>query len=244
MASIERYYDYDKVNHSYYATHIAIDNHFSNLLFSGDSTRIVTATNGYALRARSDQFKDKANLRFPFMNYKRNAWDFFEGYNKHAFNAFYQGVYIPELGSKVKYDPIYFGFEGTIWFAREDDMVYAMSQMRFDLDGQTQLIYYVDINGVTIPVYIEFEYNELSLDPSYNESDWLRQNKIHTIGFNFRANTFDLQVVSPNDGDFSITEKVLFDFAVNNCQDVATYEEALEFAVKKIDGVDTVVLES
>ena len=71
-------------------------------------------------------------------------------------------------------------FEGMIWFQSEHDKVFAYQQMRFDLDGQTQLTYTVDIDGVTIPMYMEFEYTSLDYDPDFNENDWLIQNKIQT----------------------------------------------------------------
>ena len=99
----------------YYGVYIAVDNHFSDLLFSGDNTRIVTARDDYALRKRSDlqANQGRSDLDFPFMNYKNRGWSFNDAWQKHTFPGFYQGIYIEDLGQKVKYDPVSFEFEGT-----------------------------------------------------------------------------------------------------------------------------------
>lgn len=214
MSSINTYYDYDHDLTPYYASLIALDNHLSNTFFNGDGTRVLTASNDYALRKRFDQNKDETNLKLPFMNYKRTNWDYDRDIGKWSNPSFAEGIYLDDVGKKVKILPVVVDFEATLWFATEHDMARAYHLLRFDSDGLTELNYDLLIDEVPVPMWIWFTYNDADYDPSYNESDWLVQNKIHTISLDFTAHFFDIDVApGPSSTSFSITEEVILEFA-------------------------------
>jgi len=232
MASINTYYDYNKSLTPYYASLIALDNHLANTFFNGDLTRIVTASNNYALRKRSDQDKDTSNLNLPFMNYKRTEWGFDDRIGKWSNPAFSEGVYLAEIGKKVRILPIVVSFESILWFATESDIAKAYHLLRFDSDGLTELEYELVIDGTTYPMWLWFTYDDAKFDPDYNESDWLEQNKIRTVSLNFTAHFFDIESGST---DFAITEKVIHDFIVRNNLGDISQEEFYEYLQNRYD---------
>ena len=222
MSSINTYYQYDHSLTPYYASLIALDNHLANTFFHGDLSRIITASNDYALRKRSNQNKDTSGLNLPFLNYKRTDWEYDRSIGKWSNPGFAEGIFLDDIGKKVKILPVVVDFQSILWFSTEHDIAKAYHLLRFDSDGLTELEYILTIDGVDIPMWIWFTYKDAAYDPAYNESDWLEQNKIHTVSLNFTAHFFDIEVVSDEDANFSITEEVLFEFAVKKGLDTTT----------------------
>lgn len=206
---------------SYYTLHIALKQHFSNMLYGGDATRIEYTTNGNALRQRSNRiqnFTDANNtihaenedirsqdyLNFPFMNYKRGNYEFTD--NPFRWNNTLQGsgVFIPEIGKKVLLNPVTFSFQGTVWLPSELDMVETQRRLRFDADNKTEIPYFLttedlDGNPCDLAMWSKLNYNSIDLDPEYQDDSWLEQNRIRTIGLSFSLDTFDAVIV-PDEG--------------------------------------------
>lgn len=242
MAIAKRYYNYDKLTQFFYIPlHISIENHLADLLFNGDHSRIINAPNSYALRERVDQNKPDSGLDYPFLNFRKVDWDFDDRDKIWTAPGFYKGVYIPELQRKIRVCPIELSFEGMVWAAREDDIVYAQHLLRMDSDGRTQLPLCLTIDGIEISFLIELYHENIDLDKEYNENDWLVSNKIHTISLNFVAKTLDIIDTTVNEDlrdstRYAITEKILFDFVAKRGLTDVTYEEALEFTVNHFSG--------
>lgn len=230
MASIQRYYDYDKSRIPYYTILNTIDNHYASLLFKGDTSRVITASNAYALRVRSDQNKDESNLNFPFMNYRRTSWDFDDQIGKWQIQPFSKGIFIDDLGIKIRTLPVIFTYESTFWFTREDDLAYAYRTLRFDSDNLTELDYSVMINDVEVPLWSWLNYSNLEYDPDYNENDWLEQNKIKTISMNIELRAFDIEPATNDPIEFALTEKVIHDISFrSNAKNTLDEKVALEW---------------
>lgn len=222
MASINSYYTYDHSLSPYYAVHMRVDQHLADTFFNGDLTRIVTASNNYALRKRSDQNKTDSSLNLPFLNYKRTDWDFDDGIGKWSNPAFGQGIHIDGIPFKIKILPTVLKFQSIIWFATENDIVNAYKNLRFDSDGLTELDYSLTFGNVTVPMWLWFTYDDATFDPEYNESDWLEKNKIKTISLNFTVHFFNIDFDESE--EVAITEKVLFDFASKKFEHVEELE--------------------
>lgn len=234
MASITRYYDYDKTAISYYTILDSLDTHFKNMLFKGDVSRIVTAKNNYALRARADQNQVNSSLNIPFMNYKRLSWDFDSDINKWQVELFSRGIFIDELENKLKLNPVIFEYEGTLWYAREDDLVHAFRTMRMDADNLTELDFSIMIDGHEVALNGWLTYSSLDFDPDYDESDWLEQNKIRTIALDFSIQTFDVEPSDNTPLEFALTEKVVFNYIQKyNLPEDFTSNEVVEFLIEE-----------
>lgn len=207
---------------------------------TGGLDRLVYASNSYALRARSDQLlkrrevenSSQTQLDFPFLSYKRTGIEFNnEGlWNNQSFAA---GIYIDEIGDKVYIDPISITFEGIFWCSTENDLQWAINRLRFIADGLTEaeVASSVFYGATEIPISAQLNFNSVQLDPTYDDNDWLTQNKIHTIGLDFQLDTFAIRFGDPlkaGTSNYALTEKVIFSYAERNCNDITEREEIIE----------------
>lgn len=237
MSFVDYYYDYDKNTEFFYPLNISLINHFANLLYDGDVTRMVYATNDYSFRARSDKNKKDSTLDLPYMSFKRTNISLATDWNRWSTQSVIDGIYVPELGEKVRLIPIQIDFEGLIITASEKDNFMSFKRIMLDNAARTVFSYDYLINNCEINNHIEIFYDDPDYDPTWNENDWLVQNKMHSVGLNFNIRTFmtDIDRADGRGGNYSLTEKVIFDFTVNNMNGNATYEERLEFIVNQFD---------
>ncbi len=239
VSSVNPFYVYSRSSQPFFQLHISLKEHFSNLLYDGDQTRLVYTQNDNALRKRQDGNFEDTNLFFPFMNYKRTP-DFNPDPVSGRWNnkLYASGVYIDALGMKVKANPVNISFEGMIWLSTEQDLAETFRRLRMDADNFTELTYTVVINGVELPLNLELGYDTLQYDPEFTDRDWLEKNKIHTIRVDFSVNTFLIETVNPDDTlEYSITEKVIYDFKNKNCLGEITYEETIDWLIDEYDDV-------
>lgn len=248
MSSITRYYDVDKAFVPYYALHLAIKNHFANTFFSDDIDRIVYTQNNNALRKRMDHITNniqdsstnttevnQSTLRpdtyvnFPFMNYKRTDWNSSDSFNRWNFQAFQDGIYVPSIGQKIKLAPTRLTFSGLIWTSSENDLVAARRLFTRDKDNFTEVDYSIKVGDCDIPMWSDLRYSNLDYDPEFDDKTWLDQNNIHTIAFSFEVYFYDAFLNSPDDGSFSLTEEVIYNYKVKNNLGDITDEEVYRF---------------
>jgi len=204
-----------------YATDIAIENHFSNLLLEGETDRIIYSSNAYAFRKRSDQ--NSGNLNLPFMNYylrnyepgKRIWW------NSPAYT---QGVYIDTLQTKIMYTPILLSYEVSYWCNRDDELKYITTEVNFDADNKTVLNPQIEIESETVPLTALLSYTGNDYDTEYNEKDWLERNNIHNASLNITLDTFAVKTNS----DICIPTQALFEFYAYHTNDENEEEKSLD----------------
>jgi len=246
MASAKKYFPIDKSKLSYYVTHLFMKDYFNKMLFTEDeTTRVFIASNAYALRDRSDSVAgSQSNLDYPFMNFKRTAWE--NDFQRRSRRGYYNGVYIDEVGTKIKYNPVIFSFEGTIWTNTESDMVEFQRRISWDSNNTTEFDVLLTIKNTQIPLTVYLNYNNYDFDPQYNEQDWLNQDKIHTIGLTFTVTTFDIEVNEPSSvekdknprlysGDsFSETEEVIYEYSVKTLNGTISGKETISIPFSEL----------
>lgn len=234
MATVSSYYSDKSFLDIMNAIDIALFGHFAGLLFGSDQTRVVYASNAYALRKRSDG--NSGNLNLPFLNFKRDDYD--PGLRSwwHA-PTYTKGVYVPELEQKVIAAPVTIGYEASFWCHRADELRYAFSEIIFDADNKTIIDPdnaiikpKVEIDGQEVYIPILLNYESTTFDPTYDENDWLEQNKIHTAEISFTVDSFALKANT----DITIPETVVFEFAHQNSLEVTDYDETLTRVINHI----------
>jgi len=240
------YYNLEALNfhNSIYALDITIESHFSNLLFGGDATRIIYADTSNAFRKRA-KGKDWNNLYLPFMNYKiskieqpaqNRAW-----WNNVGNTS---GVWSEILQKKIRTTPIIVKYEATVFYHRNDDMQYAMSELIWDDSHETYFrpILTVDVEGTelteTVALNAILGYN-LDFEPTYVQKDWFEQNRIHSITLDFE---FDYSYIKDNTTGFGIPDQVLFDWGRLHCNDTSSVDEIYKFLIDRVH--ETVTWES
>lgn len=220
------YQDSNYINVIYIIDLTLID-HFKNMLFLGDQSRIIYASNDYAFRKRSNN--NISNLNLPFMNFrikshepgKRMRWNL-------PSNS--QGVFIDELNTKVRFSPILLGYEASLWFHRDFDIKYAFNEVVWDSDNKTILNPHATINSIDLTFAAHLGYTNPSLDPQYNEKDWLDKNNIHSATVDFEIETFALKT----NADVTIPTDLLFNFASHVDPIDDNYQEALQFTINHL----------
>ena len=209
-----------------YSMDIAIEAHFTNLILQDESTRMVYASNDYALRRRA-KGQDYNNLNLPFMNYRIDDYAFgaTPWWNNRLFS---RGLYLPELGQNIRMSPVSLNYEATFWAHRDEETLYAFSELRFDADSKTTLTANIDISGIEVPFPGQLSYTNLDFTPKYNEQDWLERNKIHTITLDFAVITW----IMKTNLDITIPTKAILSFqATHGLEDTTSYEETINLII-------------
>ena len=220
------YFENQNFLNTKYAMDITIETHLAGLVLLDATDRITYASNEYALRKRA-QDQEHNNLNLPFMNYKIDDFAFgaTPWWNN---NLFSRGIYLPELGQKIRMSPVSLNYEATFWAHRDDEILYAFSELRFDADSKTTLTSSIEISGIDVPFPGQLSYTNLNFTPKYNEQDWLDRNKIHTITLDFAVITWimktNLDIVIPN--------KIILEFqALHGIEDTVSYEETINLII-------------
>ena len=227
MAITNEFYKNINFLNTIYATDLAMKQHLADLLFDGDSSRIIYSSNAYAFRKRAD--KNDGNLNLPFVNFYLRGYD--PGVRSRWNVAMYsKGIFIPELQQKVRYAPITLDYEASFWSHTDIDNKYAFSEFVWDTDNKTILKPSVELLGHEIDFPAHLGYTGLDLNPEYNEQDWLERNKIHSSSIDFELETL---AIKSNDV-INIPERVLFNFIHTQGENAGTVEEAYEYLVSEL----------
>ena len=197
-----------------YALDIAIEKHLSDTLeFTLD--RIIYASNEYCFRERTR--KNEGELNLPFMNYYRIGYEESDKPWKNDYSNRFgiidrENKFTSKMGGKMRIYPIKINYEGTAFFAQNKDCEYAMNKLLFDASNETVVNPLLETNkGDTIKnigiIDFDVEYN-----PTYQESDWLEQNRIWTIGIDFSVDTFMIGKFDTNPDNLHVAKEVLLEF--------------------------------
>lgn len=204
-----QFFDHTNFINNIYALDIALENHFGQI-FDGDLSRIIYASNTYAFRKRASQSGDISidNLNLPFMNYYLT--DISLSTDRSWWNNVLQvqGVYVDALGKKVRVVPVQVQYESVLFIERMDDNLLAFSTFLSDNSNETVLYPTVTIDNQEISFTGVLSYN-FSYNTLYDQTDWLKQNNIHTIQLDFNFNT---QLLYTNESNFGISDEVILEF--------------------------------
>ena len=213
MATNNYYSDSTWIN-TKYAADIALENHYTNMIFQNQPNRIVYSRDQYAFRQRSIQTTKLNNtqvslqtLDLPFLNYHgtpvvgtdRKYW-------KQELNS--SGIFIEELGYKIKATPITLNYEATFYFHKESDNLQAFEKLAWDESNETQINYDVLVDSEAVSNIGILGYN-LDYDGMYTENDWLDRNNIHTVKADFELQTF---ILKGNTTGFGLVDQCILDF--------------------------------
>jgi hypothetical protein len=214
---------------SLYCLNEAVESYYANLLFKGDTSRIIVSKNNFALRKRA--LNDDVNsLNLPFMNYKMKAMQTKTTRPWFNYMSNIDGIYVPELNRKLRMSPITIDYECTLWFKRSDDVNYAYQLLTYDSDVETKITYYIKVLNEELPLISVVNYN-LQLDPTYDEQEWLEKNKIHTIVVDFSIETFFIK----DNLDICVPESIIFEFQTKNSLDEISSEETYQLMINKYE---------
>ena len=200
-----------------YALDLEIENYFSNLLrFPLD--RIIYASNDFTFKERTK--KNDGQLNLPYMNYYRIGYS---DVDRKWWNNYANAFGLMDIGGKTYYKdtkclirlvPIKIEYESTIFFSQQKDCEYAYSRILLENSNETLIYPKLNIKGETeeddvILKNIAIQNMDLEFNPTYNESDWLVNNKIWTISMDLSYDTF---LVYASSEEIYIAKDVLVKF--------------------------------
>lgn len=197
-----------------YVTDIAIENHFAQTLeFPLD--RIIYASNEYCFRERTR--KNEGDLNLPFMNYYRKGFSdserpWFNDYSNRFGLIDRQNRFTSKLGGKLRIYPITIQYEGTIFFGQNKDCEYAMNKLLFDKSNETTIKPQLETNNGDVIQNIGIMNFDLEYNPTYQESDWLEQNRLWSIGVDFEITTYMIGKFDSNPMGLHVAKNVMLEF--------------------------------
>lgn len=182
-----------------YSLDIAIENHFSSIL-ELPLDRIIYASNEYCFRERTR--KNNGDLNLPFVNYYRTGYEksereWFNNYSNKYGLIDRENKFTSLLGGRLRVYPITITYEATAFFSQNKDCEYAMNKLLFEDSNETILNPQLETDKGDIIENIAIFDSDLSYNPTYQESDWLEQNRIWTIGIDFSVTTFMIGNFNP-----------------------------------------------
>jgi len=192
---------------------IAVEDHFKNLLFKGDISRIIYASDGYAFKERSR--KHESLLDIPFMNYyltdisrdtgSRYLWN----NEQHVRGLRDIDDYQSSFGKPIRLVPVRLSFEASVFFSQPFDAMYAYQQLENDSTNEIILYSTFETEGGQTIRNSNFVTYEPIWSPEYTEQEWLEKNKLTPIGINFDVITY---LIYTDTDPISISKEVILDF--------------------------------
>lgn len=185
------------------STTLALYDYFESFLFNVEtdptrSSRITFAKNEYAFRSRlQDLSREEANselqintLNMPFMNFGISSISLSDQRLLVSQQLATQGVYIDEIGKKMRLYPVLIQYEGCFFTTQTADAQIVLAKFYKQAASETLIKPILIYDGVEIANFANLTYSDITYDGQYAESDWLEQNRIHTVAFNFNVDTY------------------------------------------------------
>lgn len=226
------YFNLNNYRNVLHSCNIAIYEHYANLIFGGDESRIIYASTDYAFRRRV-QITGSSNLDLPFMSFRiapggienngdRRWWN-------HTLNS--KGFFVPELGRKFRASPITIQYDSALFLHKEMDAMYAFSEILWDDSNETLLTPTLEVEGFTINNIGVLGYNP-NYNEQYNENDWLERNEIHVVSLDMSLQTWMLR---DNTSGFWIPSKVVTNFAQKHNLEGDNFDETYEAVINHFE---------
>lgn len=216
------------------STTLALFDYFESFIFNlksdpDRSSRVVYAKNEYAFRARLQDLKsEEANsdfqintLNMPFLNFGISSISLASQRLLSSHQLATRGIYIEELGKKIRLYPVTIDYEGCFFTTQTADAQIVLAKMYKQAASETLLSPSLYYNNEEFKNFANLTYTDITYDGQYSESDYLEQNRIHTVAFNISIDTYfvdsDYGVDADNEDydnkEYALVKDLYFKFA-------------------------------
>jgi hypothetical protein len=213
------YHNIDNFRNVIFSVILELYDYWEGFLFPGEPERLVYASTAYAFKRRIETQKlDPANgtiansLNVPFFSFAIQPGGISAGVDRTSWKNFpaeLNGFMHWGLGRKLRISPMRIEFEATYFSNKTLDTQYIMTKAMWDNALETKIKPKLDIDGTIVENIGLLGYN-LSFQNQYTETDFLEQNKLHAVTFDFTIDTFN---VLDNTSGFAIPNSVLLGFS-------------------------------
>lgn len=221
-----QYYIHNSYVDTYYYVYKFLEKWIADNIFRKDSSRVFLASDDYAFRRRfelTDMSKSYENLEFsslnlPFANYwpQNTGWVAEDRVASKNASLVYLGIY--DGDTKVRASASNLSIPTTIWFDREDDARLAYEILYFksynEQYNSTKVPYGIDYTKISenasrtgniLDIPINIKIDNLTFNPNFVESDWLKKQRVYPIKVTFTVRTF--AIYPPSQPDYNVTVK-------------------------------------
>ena len=215
--SQKRYYDDDTVEgfvDVLRSCQVAIEFFLSHLLYGGDYSRVIWATDDIVFRRRVELVGNGVvkggqklpivqTLALPFSNYNQSQdWeDDDRGYTSQA-GQFVLGQYDEEFDATVRSAAVKGKFSTTSYFGRRDDLRLANQLAYWEqyLKYPFYFRHFVSFGKTRLAIPVNLVVEAINANPEYKEGDWLSKSKVFPMKVDLVVRTYEvlLRTVRPH----------------------------------------------
>jgi len=188
------------------STNIAVYKYLADKLFEGDLNRVVWASNERTFRRRVEQVSARnpsiGGLDMPYCSFRLSQDGLEKTVQRPWFNQALnvEGVWIEELGRKVRVTPVQLRYEGVVCVQHDTDLYWLQ-----------QLLLWVSSNETIITPTLETESDGFDgegkgkieeiknigvtnvtphMNSRFTENEWIQNNKIQAIDLDISVDTY------------------------------------------------------
>jgi len=246
--SQESYFDHSRYTNTYYAAQMPLEYFIANVLMRGDLSRIVFSADDIAFRKRfqtadvengGDLETMKASeLNFPFANY----W--YDGSWVPDDRAFavqpmqmIRGTWTEGLPAYLQALAVKASFNFTAYYSRDDDARLAHELLLWEQQPKGPVQFATTLRwkdtSLLVPVMMTIE-EAPEFNPEYNESDWLKAQRIFPISFKITVRSYSINMQAQENHDNTQRNFSTYSTGIINSQSLYLSEEViLNFAAAK-----------
>lgn len=217
-------------NNTILAVNMELWKFLAGLLFDGDQERIVWSSSEKMFRNRTRQLQARNKgdnlglLDIPFASFKLKQDGVNNGADRQWFNQALnvEGEYHSELGRKLKMTPVTLNYESVFCCQHDTDLHFAQQKAIWTQSNETIIKPSLStvrgdmVTPIDIPLIGVLDITP-QMNSRFTENDWLIQNKIQTVEFDIKIQTF---LLGDNTSGFGLVKKVIFDFMGETFPDI------------------------
>lgn len=245
----EKFFDHSRFTNTYYATLPPLEYFIANTLMRGDMSRVLWASDDMAFFRRfmtvgSDNGGDvsqirPSNLELPFVNYWYNgSWEPDDREYAVQPMQMIRGQWQEGLPGYLRALAVMTTFSFTAFFGRDDDarLGYELLLWEQQPRGPVQFMTKLEWKGTEILVPVFFTIENMNFNPEFQESEWLKAQRILPFKFDIIARTYSIYMQAQETFDGYQREKAPFATGLINPDPEGLYiseEVILNFASAK-----------
>lgn len=203
----KKFFDHSPFTNTYYASLMPLEYFIANVLMRGDMKRVLWASDDMAFYRRFltvgadngaevTQIKP-ANLELPFVNYWYNGgWTPDDRPYSVQPAQMINGIWHEGLPAYLRAIAVKGEFSFTAFYSRDDDarLAYELLLWEHQPKGPVQFATQLKWNGIELAIPVFFTLSEPQFNPDFQESEWLKAQRIFPIKFNIIARTYSIHM--------------------------------------------------
>jgi hypothetical protein len=203
----KKFFDHNPFANTYYASLMPLEYFIANVLMRGDLQRIVWASDDMAFYRRlltvgtqngADTSNIKpANLELPFANYWYNGgWTPDDRIHSIQPAQMINGTWHEGLPAYLRAMAVKGEFSFTAFYSRDDDARLAYDLLLWEQNpkGPAQFATHLQWQDIQLAIPTFFTIEEPAFNPDFQESEWLKAQRIFPIKFKITLRTYSIHM--------------------------------------------------